>query len=126
MSEFVILLMVLNSDDAAQSSTYNDLPSLGNFSAAYLNGNEVNGTYFGDNILLGGLTVNNLTMILADQASQNYYGYLGIGMIDQEVEDKNYYNLPAVLVEQGLIGSYSYSLYLDEMGMIAILFSIPC
>jgi hypothetical protein len=83
-------------------------------------GSGVNGFYFQDTFNVGGHNVKNLTMAFATEAAYTPTGIMGIGFALGESlegeEQTTYKNLVDVMVDQKLIPSASYSLYLDDLG----------
>ena len=78
------------------------------------------GDYIGDDFRLGGTTVRNLTMAVATKAKSVSTGIMGIGFNTDESIVANegaepYPNIIDEMVNQGLIGSHAYSLYLDDL-----------
>ena len=70
------------------------------------------------------MTLKALTMAVATQAAYVSTGIMGIGFdTDESIaassgETNVYYNLIDELVQQNLIGSRSYSLWLNDLGML--------
>ncbi|KAK7745521.1 hypothetical protein SLS53_003021 [Cytospora paraplurivora] len=78
------------------------------FYASYDDGSYAYGDYFNDVITLGGATVSNFTMGLVNETNI-YIGVLGIGY-----NDSTHDTLPDRLLEQGLINSTAYSIWVDD------------
>lgn len=79
------------------------------------------GDYFRDTFSIAGATVANFTMGLG-QNTTIAYGLLGVGysmneaIIDKmETLDAEYPNLPAMMMNQGLITTNAYSLWLNDL-----------
>jgi len=94
----------------------------GGFSIQYDTPNSgVTGDYVQDNFGIGGMTIKNLTMAVATQAAYVNTGIMGIGFdTDESVarqsgESTVYPNLVDELVNQNLITTHSYSLWLDDL-----------
>lgn len=101
-------LLAVNS---SQSSTYKDLGSL--FEIQYADGSTASGAYFTDDFSIGGKTIKNLQIGLANQTVVGT-GILGIGFELNEAAAKEYSNLVTSLVDQSLIATTAYSLYLND------------
>ena len=82
-------------------------------------GSGVQGDYFSDDFGLGGATIKNLTMAVASQAVHVPTGIMGIGFNTNEAfvaqGGEPYPNIVDEMVNQGLISSRAYSLYLDDL-----------
>lgn len=98
-------------DDASSSSTYNNLGS--DFEIQYVDGSSASGSYFTDDFTIGDKTVKDLQMGLAD-ATVIGTGILGIGFVLNEAAETQYSNLVTSLVNQSLISTTAYSLYLND------------
>lgn len=97
--------------DASSSSTYNDLDSV--FEIQYVDGSTASGAYFTDDFTIGGTTVKDLQIGLADETTIGT-GILGIGFNLNEAAEQVYSNLVTSLVNQSLITTTAYSLYLND------------
>ncbi|KAF4633321.1 hypothetical protein G7Y89_g4792 [Cudoniella acicularis] len=109
---------------ASQTATILDE---GGFQIQYVTaGSGVTGDYIGDSFTIGGTTIKNLTMGVSTKAVSVDTGIMGIGfdaeeaIVGQEVQAGNsnpqpYPNFIDELKLQGLIGTKSYSLYLDDL-----------
>lgn len=78
------------------------------------------GDYITDDFSIGGVTIKNLTMAVATDAKVVPTGIMGIGFDTDEsivVEDhsKPYPNIVDLMVEQGLISTRAYSLWLNDL-----------
>ena len=107
--------------DSSQSSTYK-LLSNGTFQIQYVTPNSgVVGDYGSDNFAIGGTTIKALTLAVATQAQDVPTGIMGIGFdTDESIAASGgtvYPNIIDVLVSENIIGSRSYSLYLDDLGI---------
>ncbi|MCJ1436649.1 hypothetical protein MMC27_006030 [Xylographa pallens] len=94
----------------------------GGFSIQYdTPGSGVIGDYVQDNFGIGGMTIKNLTMAIATAADYVPTGIMGIGFdTDESVarasdEGTVYPNLVDELVNQKLITTHAYSLWLDDL-----------
>ena len=92
----------------------------GEFNISYVDGSGAAGDYFTDMFGIGGSTVQGLEMGLSING-QIGQGIMGIGYNTSEanVETGNktiYRNLPNQLVDEGLINSLAYSLWLNDLG----------
>lgn len=99
----------LAADDSSSSSTFTNLSST--FQISYVDGSEVSGYYFTDDLTIAGATVDSLQMGLAS-TSDIEYGIMGIGFTAGESSSTKYPNLIDALYSQGLISAKAYSLYL--------------
>jgi len=100
------------------SKTYEDVEPNG-FNISYVDGSGSSGNYFQDVLTIGGGTLNNFEMGLATTSSIGT-GIMGIGYNTSEanVDTGNhteYPNLPLAMVNQGLINSAAYSLWLNDL-----------
>lgn len=107
--------------DGSKSSTFKDIIP-GGFSIQYVTPNSgVTGDYVTDDFTIGGITIKSLTMAVATQAAYVATGIMGIGFdTDESIaassgEATVYNNLIDELVIQGVIGSKSYSLWLNDL-----------
>lgn len=106
----------------SKSSTFDDFAK-GEFDIEYVDGSHSKGDYFGDVFEIGGVSLTNLTMGLGINTDINY-GLVGIGYASDEasVGDQaapllqSYPNLPVAMVNEGLINSVAYSLWLNDLG----------
>ena len=103
--------------NANSSSTYKYINS--DFQIQYADGSMSQGDYVTDDMTIGGVTVKNQEMGIG-YVSSSSEGVLGIGYSALEAEVQNeqgqpYANLPASMVNQGLIQSNAYSLWLDDL-----------
>ena len=99
-------------DNANKSSTY-ELVSSGGFDISYLDGSSSSGDYFTDDFKIAGTTIKSLQMGLATQTVRGT-GIMGISYSASESTLDVYPNLIDQFVEQGLISTKAYSLYLND------------
>lgn len=97
--------------DPSKSSTYKDLGSV--FEIEYVDGSTASGAYFTDDFSIGGKTVKNLQMALANETVVGT-GILGIGFELNEAAEQLYPNLIVDLVNQSIVSVMAYSLYLND------------
>lgn len=102
------------------SSTFTDAGK-GTFDISYVDGSFSNGDYFMDTFQIAGATVSNVTMGLGLNTTIAY-GLVGVGYTLNEaiVDTENslsaaYPNLPVVMVNEGLIDTNAYSLWLNDL-----------
>ena len=110
--------------NANKSSTYKYVNS--EFTIKYADGTGANGDYVTDNLNIGGVTINNQQFGVG-YSSTSSEGVLGIGYPQLEASVQNsggnsltgssqpYSNVPQSMVDQGLINSQAYSLWLDDV-----------
>ncbi|KAE8333821.1 aspartic peptidase domain-containing protein [Aspergillus sergii] len=108
-----------NAYDPTLSSTSKILDK-GGFSIQYVTpGSGVKGDYVGDNCGFGSVSVQGLTMGVARQAQNVITGIMGIGFAAGESiasqGQKPYKNIIDMLVEQELINTRAYSLWLNDV-----------
>lgn len=77
------------------------------------------GNYITDDFTIGGATIKNLQMGLANTTTSGF-GIIGIGFDENEgsltsITSVPYPNLIDQMVSQGLINTKAYSLYLDDL-----------
>ncbi|KAL4877633.1 aspartic peptidase domain-containing protein [Aspergillus karnatakaensis] len=99
------------------SSSYAYLSS--DFNISYADGSGAAGDYVRDTLRIGGATINDFQFGIG-YSSSSAEGVLGIGYPSNEVqvaqiEDKAYPNLPQSLVQNGLVQSSAYSLWLNDL-----------
>src|SRR5690606_4798993 len=92
------------------------------FDIAYVDGSSSRGDYFTDVFQIGDVSVQNMTMGLG-LSTDIAYGLVGVGYAINEAIvsttqslDAAYPNLPVRMVEQGLINTVAYSLWLNDLG----------
>jgi hypothetical protein len=78
-------------------------------------GSIVEGEYFSDSFSLGPATVQDLAVGVATFAINEPYGLLGVGLRAGEAVPNLHPTILDQMYKQGLIGSISYSLYLDDL-----------
>lgn len=76
-----------------------------------MDGTGAEGDYIKDDFYVGGATIKQLQMGLATNSTIPA-GIMGIGFATNEASRIQYPNIMEVFVDQGLIGSKAYSLYL--------------
>ena len=93
------------------------------FKISYVDGSGSQGDYFTDVFKVGGARVTNLTMGLGVKTDIPY-GLLGLGYAINEAAvsttgslNAAYPNLPVTMVDDGLINTVAYSLWLNDLGM---------
>jgi hypothetical protein len=104
--------------DHGASRTFQDVGA-DEFNISYVDGTGSSGDYIQDTLSIGGASVPNFEMGLALQTSIGV-GILGIGYNDSEANivtgnGTTYANLPFALVDQGLIKTEAYSLWLNDL-----------
>lgn len=103
--------------NANASSTYQYVDS--NFLIQYADNSGANGDYVTDTLRIGGSTLTKLQLGVGYNSTSSE-GVMGIGYPSLEVQSANtgaqsYANIPQAMVEQGLIQSNAYSLWLDDL-----------
>lgn len=98
--------------NSSESSTYKVVVTDG-FEIEYQDGTSASGDYFTDDFAIGGITVSNLQMGIADKTAVGT-GILGIGFELNEAAETMYSNLVADMVNQSKISTMAYSLYLND------------
>ncbi|KAI9697701.1 MAG: hypothetical protein M1820_007688 [Bogoriella megaspora] len=103
--------------DPSSSSSWNWLNN--EFNISYVDGSGSSGSYGTDTLRIGGATLQNLQFGLGND-STSAEGILGIGYAINEVAvnragSQPYANVPALMVQQGLTNSVSYSLWLNDL-----------
>ena len=103
--------------DANSSSTYRYINS--DFYIQYADTTGAAGDYVSDNLNMGGVTIENLQMGIGYD-SNSTEGVMGIGYPNLEVQvqyngEEPYPNIPQAMVDQNLINSPAYSLWLDDL-----------
>ena len=86
-----------------------------------MDGSSSNGDYFTDVFEIGGATLNNMTMGLGLKTDIPY-GLVGVGYdINEAIVETTqllssvYPNLPVNMVNEGLINTVAYSLWLNDL-----------
>lgn len=90
------------------------------FSISYADGSGVDGDYFTDNLGFNGQTIKNLTMGVAlDAYAGTTTGVMGVGFTSNEANYSAggalYPSIIDQMVSENIIGSHSYSLWLDDL-----------
>ena len=100
--------------DANSSSTYQYVN--GDFNVSYIDGSRSAGDYATDTVRIGGKSMNALQFGIGYD-SNSTEGVLGIGYTADESQArlKSYANLPQAMVNNGLIQSNAYSLWLNDL-----------
>ncbi|OKL56926.1 putative aspartic-type endopeptidase opsB [Talaromyces atroroseus] len=103
--------------DPSSSSTYEFVSS--DFNITYVDGSGATGDYVKDNLTIGGTTISSFQFGVGFTSSSSA-GVLGIGYTADEVqvnyaEQTPYANLPEALVNNGVINSVAYSLWLNDL-----------
>lgn len=102
---------------SSQSSTFQQGQE-GTFKIKYVDESSASGQYFRDNFQLGGVTVKNLTMGLAEETDIPF-GLVGIGYRTNEASiqtvQATYPNLPIAMQSSGNIKTVAYSLWLNDL-----------
>ena len=92
----------------------------GGFSISYVDNSGVIGDYVSDTFAVGDITIKDMTLAVATEVQDATTGVMGIGFDSGESIVGNggrpYKNLVDMMVEQGLINSRSYSLWLNDIG----------
>lgn len=103
--------------DANSSSTYTFVNN--DFNISYVDGSGASGDYVTDTVSIGGKTLENLQFGVGYESTSRQ-GILGIGYTANEAQvnrgnGRTYPNLPQAMVDNGLIRSNAYSLWLDDL-----------
>lgn len=98
--------------DPSLSSTYR-VAVPGGFEIEYLDGSTASGDYIVDKFNIGGATIDALQMGLANKTATGT-GVLGIGFTANEATASEYPNLIDQMLNQSLIPTRAYSLYLND------------
>jgi elongation factor G len=109
----------------SQSTTF-EVVGEGEFDIEYLDGTSSKGDYFTDIFEIGGATLQNMTMGLGVSTDISY-GLVGVGYASNEAIVANtqslssvYPNLPVNMVNEGLINTVAYSLWLNDLGRLLL------
>lgn len=102
---------------ANDSSTYKYVNSV--FNISYVDGSGASGDYATDTFKMEDMTIDNLQFGIGYQSS-SYEGILGIGYMVNEVQVNRaglrpYANLPQKLVDDKMINTNAYSLWLNDL-----------
>jgi hypothetical protein len=103
--------------DSSSSSTYKFVNS--NFNISYVDGSGASGDYVTDTLSIGGQTLSNFQFGVGTTSTSSE-GVLGIGYTSNEIQvnrnqQQAYPNLPAAMLNAGLIQSNAYSLWLNDL-----------
>ncbi|EFX02017.1 aspartic-type endopeptidase [Grosmannia clavigera kw1407] len=98
--------------DRSDSSTYK-LIEQGGFSITYVDGTSSDGDFISDTFSIGGATIKALQMGYATKIVSGV-GVMGIAFNSSESTTQTYPNLLDQFVDQGLITSKAFSLYLND------------
>lgn len=103
--------------DSSSSSTYKLLNS--DFNISYVDGSGASGDYATDTLSIGGQTLSDFQFGIGLESTSSE-SVLGIGYTSNEIQvNRNqqsaYPNLPAAMVNAGLIQSNAYSLWLNDL-----------
>lgn len=109
MGKVLANILVVN---ASASSTY-EVAVTNGFDIVYADGTSASGDYFTDNLAIGGITVTDLQMGIADKTAVGT-GILGIGFELNEAAETLYSNLVTKMVNESKISTMAYSLYLND------------
>ncbi|GAP82367.2 putative acid protease [Rosellinia necatrix] len=99
--------------EPTDSSTY-ELVDRGAFSIQYLDTSGAEGDYIKDTLHIANTSIKALQVGLAENSTINS-GLLGIGFNANVAADEPYDNIIDLFVDQGLIDTRAYSLYLDDL-----------
>ncbi|TGJ84810.1 hypothetical protein E0Z10_g3988 [Xylaria hypoxylon] len=99
--------------DPTESSTY-ELVDQDAFSIRYLDTSGAEGDYIKDTFHVAGTSIDALQVGLAENSTINS-GLLGIGFNTNVAADEPYRNIIDLFVDQDLIDTQAYSLYLDDL-----------
>lgn len=106
-------------DNPDSSSSFVDVGK-GEFNISYVDGSFSTGDYFSDRFSIGGANISNVTMGLGIDTNIPY-GLVGVGyalneaIVNQESSSAVYANLPVSMVNEGLINTNAYSLWLNDL-----------
>ena len=103
--------------DGSSSSSYKIVNN--NFNISYVDGSGASGDYVTDTLAIGGQTLSSFQFGVGTQ-STSAEGVLGIGYPSNEIQvnanqQQAYPNLPAAMLNAGLIQSQTYSLWLNDL-----------
>src|SRR5271170_5343633 len=113
-----------NPDPCTASGTYDSSSSTytlvnHNFNISYVDGTGASGDYVTDTLSIGGQTLSDFQFGIGLESTSSE-GVLGIGYTSNEIQvnrnqQQAYPNLPAAMVDAGLIQSNAYSLWLNDL-----------
>jgi hypothetical protein len=103
--------------DSSSSSTYKLVNN--NFNISYVDGSGASGDYVTDTLRIGGQTLSNFQFGVGTTSTSSE-GVLGIGYTSNEIQvnrnqQQAYPNLPAAMLDTGLIQANAYSLWLNDL-----------
>ncbi|KKA26791.1 hypothetical protein TD95_003163 [Thielaviopsis punctulata] len=98
---------------ASNSSTYESSNVDEDFQITYGDNSYVNGVYFNDTLTIGSETLSTMTMGLG-VSTDNNQGVMGIGLTALESDPSSYKNLPFALVNDDVIKTPAYSLWIND------------
>jgi hypothetical protein len=103
--------------DSSSSSTYKLINH--NFNISYVDGSGASGDYVTDTLSIGGQSLSDFQFGIGSQSTSSE-GVLGIGYTSNEIQvnrnqQQAYPNLPAAMMNAGLIQSNAYSLWLNDL-----------
>jgi len=110
-------LILTTTVDSTKSSTFKDIQ--GGFQVAYGDNTGATGDFISDYFGIGGVTIKDLTMGLVNQTTTGS-GLMGIGydinehVVTSGASTTPYKSIMDTMLDQGLINTKSYSLYLDD------------
>lgn len=120
MSPFLAKTNSMTAVIANDSSTYRDVGT-DEFDISYVDGSYSTGDYFTDTFEIAGATISNLTMGLGKDTTLEY-GLVGVGyklneaiISTEESNSAAYANLPLAMMNEGLIATNAYSLWLNDL-----------
>ncbi|KAK3694536.1 mitochondrial elongation factor g 1-like protein [Podospora appendiculata] len=109
-----------NAVDPSNSATFK-VVGKNKFDISYVDGSFAKGDYFTDVFEIGGATLSNMTMGLGNKTDISY-GLVGVGyalneaiVADEKTTSAAYPNLPVNMVDEGLINTVAYSLWLNDL-----------
>lgn len=119
LRHFKLILAHYTAVTSGSSSTFQDIDEV--FEISYVDGSFSKGDYFTDSFTIANTSVSNLTMGLGSDTTIPY-GLLGIGYALNEaiIDTKEslgaaYHNLPALMMNEGIIATNAYSLWLNDL-----------
>ncbi|KAK7914092.1 hypothetical protein PG985_011795 [Apiospora marii] len=110
----------LGSFDSSKSTSFK-IVGQNLFNISYVDGSHSNGDYFTDDFEIGGGKLTNVTMGLGLDTDIPY-GLIGVGyalneaiVADTQKASSAYRNLPVQMMDEGLISTNAYSLWLNDL-----------
>ncbi|KAK8122796.1 hypothetical protein PG984_011466 [Apiospora sp. TS-2023a] len=110
----------LGSFDSSKSTSFK-VVGKSMFNISYVDGSHSFGDYFTDDFDIGGAKLTNLTMGLGLDTDIPY-GLIGVGyalneaiVADTQLASSAYQNLPVQMMNEGLISTNAYSLWLNDL-----------